>query len=265
MGAVDTILNGLKQVLPSFQPSDGQIETKIIDVVGTYADTEKIERDRTLDIIQQALASQKVTTIEYYRRKAVAFQSGDVLVYDPINQGGYYETINVENQIIKQAYIVGETPNFTLLVNAVGNDGHLRKLTDDELSSFRTYFDAFQPLGLRLNITSLDVARISDPNIVIHVRAGADATDVANRINAAMLAYESTFRRTNAVSLTEIVDVIQSISDVRAVGLSNPVATETGLDGVTRTLYPQEGIFNLTSGAFIFDTVITTSHIKVLQ
>ena len=115
MGAVTTITNALKAVLPTFGTTDADIESKIIDVVGTLADSEAMERNNTLNVINEALANQKITTVEYYRRKAVAFQYGDSLVYDPINQGGYYATLDTEKQIIKQAYVVGAYPNWTLL------------------------------------------------------------------------------------------------------------------------------------------------------
>lgn len=161
MGAVTTITNALKAIMPTFGTTNADIESKIIDVVGTLADSEAMERNNTLNVINEALANQKITTVEYYRRKAVAFQYGDSLVYDPINQGGYYDTIDTEKQIIKQAYVVGAYPIWTLLANALGTNGHLRKLTADELSSLQTYFKAFQPMGLELNVTSMDVAKIT--------------------------------------------------------------------------------------------------------
>lgn len=266
MGAVTTIMNALQVLLPSFAKSNASIEAKIIDVVGTFADTEKIERDNTLAAINAALASQKITTVEYYRRKAVAFQQGDTLVYDPVNQGGYYETINEQNQIVKQAYIIGEYPIFTLLVNKIGGDGHLTTLTADELASFKTYFQAFQPLGLNLNITSLQVAQITDPGIIIYVRAGSDAATVASQINANLIANESVLRTTNKVSLSEIEDIIQKQSDVLAIAFSDQLmATEQQLDGSTVQVKPSQGLFNLTNGAFTFATEITTSMIKTLQ
>lgn len=257
----------LQELLPSFAKSNGSIEAKIIDVVGTFADTEKIERENTLAAINAALASQKITTVEYYRRKAVAFQLGDNLVYDPVNQGGYYEVINEENQIVKQAYIVGEEyPLFTLLVNKIGTDGHLTTLTSDELASFKTYFQAFQPLGLNLNIASLQVANITDPGIKIYVRSGSDASTVASEINANLKANESVLRSTNTVSMSEISDVIQKQSDVLAIGFSSSLmATEQQLDGSTKQIFPSEGLFKLTNGAFTFGTEITVNMIKTLQ
>lgn len=125
-------------------------------------------------------------------------------MYDPVNQGGYYEVVNEENQIVKQAYIVGGYPLFTLLVNKIGPDGHLTTLTSDELASFKTYFQAFQPLGLNLNIASLQVANITDPGIKIYVRSGSDASTVASEINANLKANESVLRSTNTVSMSEI-------------------------------------------------------------
>lgn len=265
MSAIDTILNTLQNLIPSFAKSNGSIEAKIIDVVGTYADTEAIERQNTLDTINNALATQRITTKEYYRRKAVMFQIGDTLVYDPVNQGGYYDPANLENQIIKQSFVVGEYPTWTMLVNAIGSDGHLRRLSANELASFSTYFEAFEPLGLSFNKNSLDVAKISDPGIVIYVKAGSDAGKVAESINENLVAYESVLREDNTVSLTEIVDVIQRNQSVRAVGFDRPVATEMALDGTVQTTPPERGIFTLTNGAFTFDTEITTDHIKVLQ
>ena len=265
MGAVNTILDALQKLIPSFAKSDGTIEAKIIDVVGTYADTEAIERQNTLRTINEALANQRVTTKDYYRRKAVAFQLGDMLAYDPVSFLAYYPTIDEERRLVKQAYIVGSYPNFTLLVNAIGSDGHLRVMTPDELNSFCTYFEAYQPLGLELNINSLEVAKITDPDLIIYVQAGVDAGDAVDKIKANLLAYESTFRQTNAVSLSEIEDVIQQYDGVRAVGWGNPIANEQQIDGTTRQSYPVQGVFNLTNGAFTFATEITTGMIKVLQ
>ncbi len=265
MGAATTILNALRNVLPTFAKSDASIEAKIIDAVGAYADAEAIERSNTLDVIRTALASQKVTTVEYYRRKAVAFQLGDTLVYDPINQGGYYSDVDPEKQIIKQAYIVEAYPNYVLLVNKLGNDGRLTTLTADELASFDSYFDAFQPLGLRISVSSLQVAKIYDPNMVVYVRAGSDSTEVAAAINANLRDYEAILRNTNLVTLSEIEDVIQRDSNVLAIGWNNPYATDFNLDGSSSNVYPSKGLFKLTSGAFTFATDITSSMIKVLR
>lgn len=265
MGAVNTILAALQIMMPDFAKSDASVEGKIIDVVGTFADTEKLERDNTLEVINTALANQKVTTVEYYRRKAVAFQNNDTLVYDPVNQGGYYAVINPEKQIVKQAYIVGAYPEYSLLVNAVASNGHLRVLTADELASFRTYFAAFQPMGLILNIASLEVAKISDPGLIIYIRPGADAASAAAQIQTNLTAHESVLRDSNTVSLTEIEDVIQKCPDVRAVGFDSPIATETNLSGATVQVSPENGVFRLTNGAFTFTTPITTDLIKTLQ
>ena len=151
MSAVDTIQKALKLLIPSLDYTNASIEKKIIDVVGSYADTEAIERQNTLATIQTALAQQKVTGIEYYRRRAVAYQEGDELLIDPVSQAGYYATVDEEAQIIKQAYIVGLYPQYTLLVNVIGDDGHLAALSKSQLASFKTYFTAYQPIGLDLN------------------------------------------------------------------------------------------------------------------
>lgn len=259
------IMDALNVILPGFIKSNAQIEAKIIDATEAFAASEAIERQRTLDLINSALANQKITTVEYYRRKAVAFQKDDILIYDPINQGGYYDPVDPESQIIKQAYITGTYPNFTLLVNAVDSNGHLRKLDADELASFKTYFEAFQPIGMEINITSLSVAQVTDPGLSIYVRSGTDAGAAASAIQANLTAHESVLRTSNAVTLTEIEDVIQQYSQVLAVGFSNIQATEQALDGSTRTVTPVNGVFDLTNGAFTFATPITTSMIKVLQ
>lgn len=265
MGALDIILAGLRATLPNFARSDGEIESKIIDVVATYADSEVIERNNTLTTIQYALANQKITTKEYYRRKAVQFQINDTLVYDPINQGGYYDPVIPENQIIKQAYVIGQFPIWTILVNALDSTGRLRPLTGVELSSFTTYFEAFQPLGLVLNINSMEVAKITDAGMVVYVRPGTDSAVAAAQINANLLAHEAVLRNNNAVSITEIEDVIQQYPDVVAVGFNDPIATEVTISGETRVVRPVAGIFNLTSGAFSFRTEITVDNVKTLE
>lgn len=265
MGAVNTIREALGRVLPRLTLSDATIEAKIIDVVGSYADSEAVERQNTLNVINNALANQKITTIEYYRRKAVEFQLGDNLVYDPINQGGYYADVDPEKRIVKQAYIVGSYPTYALLVNKLDNRGHLTTLTADELASFKTYFSAFQPIGLSLSITSLAPATIYDNSLIVYVRAGVNATETALAINDAFTKNESVLRNTNVLSLTEISDIIQSIEGVTAVSFGNIYARETGIDGVERTLTAENGLFRLTAGAFQLGTTITADMIKTLQ
>lgn len=264
MSAVDTIQKALKLLIPSLDYTNASIEKKIIDVVGSYADTEAIERQNTLATIQTALAQQKVTGTEYYRRRAVAYQEGDELLIDPVSQAGYYATVDEEAQIIKQAYIVGSYPQYTLLVNVIGDDGHLAALSESQLASFKTYFTAYQPIGLDLNILSLPVAQITDPGIVIYVSKGTDAAEAVATIQQNLTAHEQVLRKNNVVSLTEIEDVIQQFSQVQAVGFSGIVATETSLSGEQVTVRPMNGIFNLTNGAFTFATQLTTSNIKVL-
>ena len=266
MSALDVITAGLAKLIPDFVKSDGTIESKIIDVVATYADSQNIELTNSMNDVMQALANQKVTTKEYYRRKAVAFQMGSVLLYDPINQGGYYDPVDPEKQIIVQAYIAGQIPTWTLLVNALDNAGHLRKLTLVELASFKSYFAAFQPLGLEININSLEAAKIYVTNLIIYVRAGTNAGDAVDAIKENLLKHEQTFRTNNVVTLTEIEDLIQQFSGVAAVSLAGEVyAMEQQLDGTTVRTDPKDGIFPLTNGAFTFATDITVDNIKVLD
>lgn len=265
MGAAKTIRDALARFMPSLTLSNATIEAKIVDVVGSYADSEALERQNTLNVINDALARQKVTSIDYYRRKAVEFQLGDNLVYDPITFGGYYENVDPEKRIIKQAYIVGAYPVFSLLVNKLDGAGHLTTLTADELASFTTYFAAFQPLGLSMGIASLDPAVLYDNSLIVYVRAGTDSTETADAINAAFTANESVLRNTNVLSLTEISDIIQSVDGVTAVAFGDIYAQEVGIDGVSRVVRPSKGLFNLTAGAFRFGTTVTPDMIKTLQ
>lgn len=264
MGAVTTITNALKAIMPTFGTTNADIESKIIDVVGTLADSEAMERNNTLNVINEALANQKITTVEYYRRKAVAFQYGDSLVYDPINQGGYYDTIDTEKQIIKQAYVVGAYPNWTLLANALGTNGHLRKLTAGRVVLVADLFQGVPADGTGVERYVYGRCEDHRPGLIIYVQIGTDAQYAADQITANLLSHEATLRETNTVTLTEIVDVIQQYEKVRAVSFGDPVATEVALDGSTRTVKPVDGIFNLTNGAFTFATPITTALIKTL-
>ncbi len=264
MSARDTILDAIRTLLPSFAVSDGSVEAKMVDAVGTYADSEAIERQNSINVINDALARQRVTTRDYYRRKAVEFQNGDALTYDPVDYHAYYEVVDTSRRLIKQANIIGTYPYFTLLVNKTNSDGRLQPLISGEIAAFRTYFEAFQPLGLAINIASLAVAQITDPSLRIYIQAGADAGEVAFQINANLLAYESEFRPANAVTLSEIEDVIQRVPQVRAVGWGSPRALETLIDGTTRTTYPSQGVFSLESGAFSFRTDVTPAMLHVL-
>ena len=266
MKAITKILGAMKEAFSTFAGSNGSIEGKLIDVVGTYADSEAVERQNTLDVIQIALANQKVTRKEYYRRKSVAYQQGDTVVYDPINLGAYYENIDESKQIIKQSYIVGDFPTFTNLVNAIDDStGHLRQLTISELSSFSVYFNAFQPLGMSIQVQSLNVALIRDNNIVIYVRSGSDMQKTLDEIKDNLKAHEQTLREFNEVTLTEIEDVIQKSNSVVAVGWDKPLAFESLLSGGSRTIAPSYGVFNLLTGVFIFDTELTLSNLKILE
>lgn len=151
MNAIDIIVNALKSALPSLGISAGTIERKMIDVFGSVADTYRRDLSDTKDAINRALAEQRITTRDYYRRRAVEFQIDDELKYDPVTFLPYYERVDDEKRIIKQAYIIGEFPNYTIIVNTVDKGtGMLRALTKHELASFTTYFSAFLPLGLEL-------------------------------------------------------------------------------------------------------------------
>jgi len=266
MSALDTILNAMTTVFPTFARSAGSIEAKLIDVVGTYADSEAIERKNTLDVISKALANQKVTRKEYYRRKSVAYQEGDTVVFDSVNQGAYYSVIDTAKQIVKQSYIVGSFPSFTNIINAIDSTtGHLRKLTSGELSAFNSYFELFQPLGMNINVHSLDAARISDDGMKIYVRAGADLQVILEDIKVNLKAHETSLREFNEVTLTEIEDVIQMTDNVVAIGWDNPTALETLVSGSTRTVIPVLGVFELITGVFIFDTDLQLSNLQTLQ
>lgn len=263
MGAANVIWQALNAVLPALK-SNASIEAKIVDAVGSVADVAALERQNTLDTINEALANQRITTIEYYRRKAIAFQKDSTLIYDTVNQGAYYEVIDTEKQIIKQAYIIDVWPNYLLAVNAVDAQGHLRVLTSDELASFTSYMSEFQPLGLTLTCTSLKPAVVTDAGIIVYIQSGADAVKVASDINAAFIAAESVLRSSNKLSLTEISDTIQTVAGVKAVAFSDIKATEQLIDGSTTTVRPVNGLFDLTTSAYTFGTTITEANLKIL-
>lgn len=271
MGAVDKILTALRTALPTLAVSNGSIEQKIIDVVGTYADSEAIERENTLTTIRTALADQKITNIEYYRRKAVEFQVDtpidEATMLDPVNFGLRYTTIDPAKQIVKQACIVGTFPNYVMRVNKFDETAQrLAPLSDDELNSFDDYFAYFQPLGLNMDVQTKAPAIITDPNLVIYIAGGYDGVAIANEINALFVEKQKELRKTNKVTISELVDTIQSIAGVRAVGFSRSLsATDTNLQNVGVTIFPEAGIFNLFTNAFVFGTEVTADMIKVLQ
>ena len=286
MGAVDKIRNALRTALPSLAVSNGSIEQKIIDVVGTYADSEAIERENTLTTIRTALAEQKTTSIEYYRRKAVEFQVDtpidEATMLDPINFGFRYTEVDPAKQIVKQACVVGDFPNYVMRVNKFDEaTQRLAKLTQgldgetsNELDAFRTYFSYFQPLGLNMDVQSYDPAIITDTNLVVYIAGGYDGAVVAQEINQAFIDKQKELRRTNKVTISELVDTIQSVAGVRAVGFSNSLsATDVNLQGSSTIIVPEAGIFNLFTNAFVFGksydgesvAPITADMIKVLQ
>ena len=271
MGAVDKIKEALHTALPTLAISNGSIEQKIIDVVGTYADSEAIERENTLTTIRTALADQKITGIEYYRRKAVEFQVDtpidEATMLDPVNFGFRYTEVDPAKQIVKQACVVGDFPNYVMRVNKFDEaTQRLAALTNDEKEGFDNYFAYFQPLGLNMDVQSYDPAIITDPNLVVYIAGGYDGTVVAQEINQAFIDKQKVLRKTNKVTLSELVDTIQSINGVRAVGFSSALAaTDTNLQGNPVTIVPEAGIFNLFTNAFVFGTTVTADMIEVLQ
>jgi len=256
----------MQTAFPTFARSDGSIEAKIIDVVGTYADSEALERENTLSVIASALANQKITRKSYYRSKAVEFQYGDVVSYDSVNFGAFYENVDESKRLVKQAYITGSFPTFTILVNAIDSaTGHLRKLTTLELASFTSYFEAFQPIGLDINVLSQDPATIFDDDMRIYVKAGADIQAVMDDVKANLIEYEATLREYNAVTLSEIEDVIRKNSSVIAIGWDDPYAQDTLISGTVVNVHPSLGVFEFTSGAFIFGTDLQLENFEILQ
>lgn len=266
MNAIDTMIKALKSALPSLSLSAGTIERKLVDVFGSVADTYQRDLADTKNIINKALAEQRITTRDYYRRRAVEFQIDSELKYDPVTFIPYYDEVDVNKQIVKQAYIIGEFPNYTIIVNTVDKSTNkLRALTSSELASFTTYFSAFLPLGLTLTAITTPPAVISDPGMAVYVNTGTDAAKIASDINTALRNYEQTLRKTNTVTRSEIEDVIQSVAGVVAVGWSNPTAFEIHPDGTESMVNDVKGVFPLETGAFVFGTEITTDLIQSLS
>lgn len=270
MGAVDVIKSALRAAgLTAIADSNGAIEQKIIDVVGTYADSEAIERENSVTTIRTALAEQKITNIEYYRRKAVEFQIGveidEETMLDPVNFGLRYTSIDPAKQIIKQACIVGSFPDYVMRVNKFDETTQrLAPLTNDELNSFDDYFAYFQPLGLNMSVQSKNPAVLTDPNLVVYIASGYDGVKVKEEIEQAFVDAQKVLRKTNKVTISELVDTIQSVAGVRAVGFSSLLkARDTNLQNVEVDIRPNEGLFNLFTNAFVFDSTGLT--IKVLQ
>jgi hypothetical protein len=133
--------------------SQAAIYNKIAEAFGLIIDSTLTELNNSETEIFNIINTQRYGKSGYYTGKALAFQSGDNLIIDPITFDYIYATIDATKQIVKQAAFEDISAQLFLKIATLNTlSGLLEPLTVAQYNAFVNYFTVFEIPGLPVTI-----------------------------------------------------------------------------------------------------------------
>lgn len=195
----------------------------------------------------QAIADAAVPgTPDWYVAKAKAFQSGDILQYNP-PAAPAYAAIDVSKQIITRVALV-QSKGGLLFKLAKGESPE--PLSSDELDEFAGYMARIKFAGTYISTISLDADIVHAAGIIYYdpqydITALQAAIDDAVNSYAAKLPFNGLFRR-NAY-----IDAIQAVSgviDIKLNTLEGKAAADASYTYIDVSFHLLAGYFEMSAG-----------------
>ena len=238
-------------ILANFQAL-GFSSSSITAIFKKQAEAIAIPIDNTLTeianseaIINKAISDQRYGKSGYYTEAALAFQTGDDLVIDPVTLDEVYLIIDPTKQIVKQAAFSDFEGSLALKI-AASNGTDLIALTTEQLNAFISYFTAYEIPGLPLNIIS-ENANVLNFNSVATYYATYDLTALKVNIELWLNNFKQSFEFNGIFFSGDLQDYLKS----NVPGLRDFFISGTTVDGNTFS-----GSISLDSGYFNYISTI---------
>lgn len=246
-------LNANKSFDEQFSPVS--LETQYVELSGALTnDFETLVDVRTSEI-EAKIAAEYPFSVSWYYARALAFQFGDTLQYNPQTFGFDYEKTDAAKQIIKHVSIrqIESEERVTVLRIYVAKEGK-KALSADELKAFTGYLFQIGAAGTHFDYITRDPDKLEinvrifyDPQVLNS--SGERLRDGGNPITEAIHAYLDAIRYGGVFSRTRLVDAIQ-----RADGVADIVLDNVSLNGVLNN----SRTFESPSGFYVAETINAT-------
>lgn len=212
--------------------SSVSVENILMYIVAVCAYTLEVMFDRHKVEVDERIAANIVPTVRWYHTQALAFQYGDILVFDEATQSYRYAVEDESKKIVKYCAVQDAGNTIQMLIS--GQTGGLPSvISGDEMTAFKAYMNSVKIAGVFINIQSLPADRIKisakiyiNPMVIdstgVRISDGARPVDDAINSYLANVIYGGTFNK------TKLVDAIQAVEGVIDIELEQVQAKQDG-------------------------------------
>jgi len=193
-------------------------------------------------------------TARWYRQKALEFQSGDLLEFDPVNFTFKYAALNTEKQLIKQCAVVADGGEVTFKL-ATGTIGNLTPVPATVADEFRAYINEIKYAGTPISIINQEADKVK-MNIVVYYDAERDPEEISSDLKTAASSYLNTMNSTSfggIFSSTQLVDAIQTVRGVTDVVIND--ASGKSANGSQWIPFDSGGRYQSYAGYVVYDNI----------
>ena len=202
--------------------------------------------DAYISEIETIISAQAIGSITWIRQKALEFQYGDYVELDTTDFSISYPVLDTTKQIITRAS-VKEVGNLIIQVKVAKSEPPA-PLIAGEVTALTDYLTVIKPAGTQINIVSLDSDKLYLEGIVYYSGQYSSViqTNVETALGDYMEALSSTDNFDGVVRVSEVNDIIQAVTGVKDVNL-----TEIGARPDTTAFGSRTTVFKLSSGTNI--------------
>lgn len=201
--------------------SSVSVENILMYIVAVCAYTLEVMFDRHKVEVDERIVANIVPTVRWYHTQALAFQYGDILVFDEATQSYRYAVEDESKKIVKYCAVQDAGNTIQMLIS--GQTGGLPSvISGDEMTAFKAYMNSVKIAGVFINIQSLPADRIKiyakvyvNPMVIdsTGVRISDGSRPVEDAINnyLANVIYGGTFNKTK---LVDAIQVVEGVTDI---------------------------------------------------
>lgn len=226
-------LSGSDTFEGSFSPVS--LESILFYIIAACCHVLEVFFDNHKRDVDEKISRAVVASVPWYHKTALQFQYGDSLVFDELTRQYVYEVTDIEKQVVRYAAVRDLGTSVRILVSG-DRDGRPEQLSNDVLTSFKSYMNRVKIAGVVLSIHSLPADLIT-VSATVHIdplvigRDGKRISDGTRPVEEAIenylkgIIYGGTFNKTR---LVDAIQVVEGVFDVEL--LSCRYSTDGGND-----------------------------------
>lgn len=117
-----------------------------------------------------------VASVQWYRQKALEYQHGDAIYWDPLKSQMSYLEVDESKRVVKYAAVRDLDTFIRILVNEENEDGSPKALSEEVMVPFKQYINQIKVAGVMVDVQSLPpdiisiTAQVSVDKLVINTR-----------------------------------------------------------------------------------------------